>query len=813
MKKLRFLSALLLTTGLMALSPGKALAQDYPVLDVLELGENTDITIGAVDNEDRDSPDGFNLYSFVAPKTGVLTIAASGEGDSYGALFSKDWELLTSNDDYYGNANFKFGSEVIEGEQYYIGLRSYGPDETLEGYTITIQYELSVENFILFQCDDFTFEYLEHVYATLEGSDVKISGYIEFGTNITLHATVDDSDLEFDYWANSNGDVIEGSEPTITVSESDFGVIYFAIYKNSSGKKFIPIYSNQNVTYKGNPYIIVGDDFSSTITIDYEVEEGFKFGCINYEYPVDEENYDSMLIEEVSDDPDNKRLTFILPENCLVLNVDFLSSEEDDPVEDDPFVDIWYNDDYYVSAKDLELGEDGVYTGTLYIESEVFNSFSISEVQSNNCDNSWSFGGIKDGVLTLTLFDVDSQPTVYKLTMVKGKRFDLLYDSESCTLSIAEGSGYVVLDDYEDVMHLFVFDGAECQVTAVSNDPEEYTFIKWTSWDDETEIELTEPTLTLNASSNNYWEVVFSSKSYAKVWLTTYPVDGVYAWLEDEDNPGYKIYNNIGFVNPDDVNSYWTNYITVKKGTKLTLRYEIEEGFDYTFVSWINAATGEVFEGKSPTVEVTDDIDFAGFFKRSVTTNNGWMSYCGGSYNYAVEGGKAYEAKYQEGEGDEPASVVLTSIEGYINSMSGILIYSETGTADIVYTNEGAYELPDNQLLGNCSDVSFKLSESEFAGMPMYGLYNQVPGNIGFQLYTGDILPPHKAVLIPETSAPEIPFEAPLRIVIDNEEVGIIQVTGDQIPFDAIFDLLGRRQNNAAAKGLLIKEGQVVLER
>lgn len=922
MKKLRFLSALLLTTGLMALSPGKALAQDYPVLDVLELGENTDITIGAVDNEDRETPDGFNLYSFVAPKTGVLTIAASGEGDSYGALFNEDWELLTRNDDCDGNSDFRITCQVIAGETYFIGLRAYGAEIGYSGYTITIEYatmlavngtnsvEIEAVNFkdlcfipsesgtYFFYPDpdeqSFDFDFIriisdsneddipftldsdtrdvypvngedfflvtnlevgsiyrlrlyngyetpvncalcvhkaqadeqwtpeinlnllmnyhyflpeDYLYATFTETGENVTGTVAIGTKIKLHAVAIPG-LTFKGWTIADVDL--GKDVELTVSPEHFGISFNAIYELDEGSHIVNIiYEDgvENVTCNGLPFIVMQNGTPKEVTIQYYNSPGYVLNYINYSHPDDEgENVESRL-DDVVNVPNKHQFTGTLPADCLDLFVYFKCD----------LLNLWvfYNEDYSAIAIDLTEDEPGVYQGILGIEADQYDDLNIYNV-ANYSEFDHFDTSVAEDVLTITLYDEDNNPTsVYNLNMVKGHEILLRLDYTSSTLSI-EGSYYMIYDDYDDVyesLDVFIPEGKECKVTAVSNDPEEYTFIKWTSWDDETEIELTEPTLTLNASSSNYWEVVFSSKSYAKVWLTTYPVDGVYAWLEDEDNPGYKIYNNIGFVNPDDVNSYWTNYITVKKGTKLTLRYEIEEGFDYTFVSWINAATGEVFEGKSPTVEVTDDIDFAGFFKRSVTTNNGWMSYCGGSYNYAVEGGKAYEAKYQEGDGDEPASVVLTSIEGYINSMSGILIYSETGTADIVYTNEGAYELPDNQLLGNCSDVSFKLSESEFAGMPMYGLYNQVPGNIGFQLYTGDILPPHKAVLIPETSAPEIPFEAPLRIVIDNEEVGIIQVTGDQIPFDAIFDLLGRRQNNAAAKGLLIKEGQVVLER
>lgn len=103
----------------------------------LKLGENI-IQIAAVEGY-KDELSGYNLYRFVAPATGLVTVESVGGQDTYGTLWNSDGtERLTFNDDSGEGHNFKFQYSVTAGTTYLIGVRKLDGNEIPGDYTIKI---------------------------------------------------------------------------------------------------------------------------------------------------------------------------------------------------------------------------------------------------------------------------------------------------------------------------------------------------------------------------------------------------------------------------------------------------------------------------------------------------------------------------------------------------------------------------------------------------------------------------------------------------------------------------------------------------
>lgn len=109
----------------------------------LKLGENI-IQIAAVEGS-KDQLSGYNLYRFVAPATGQITVESVGEEDTYGSLWNSDGtERLTYNDDSEDNYNFKFQYSVTAGTTYLIGVRELDGEEIPGDYIIRISCDWPV---------------------------------------------------------------------------------------------------------------------------------------------------------------------------------------------------------------------------------------------------------------------------------------------------------------------------------------------------------------------------------------------------------------------------------------------------------------------------------------------------------------------------------------------------------------------------------------------------------------------------------------------------------------------------------------------
>ncbi len=83
--------------------------------------------------------DGYNLYRFVAPGDGDLTVTTTGSEETYGSLWSGDGTTLLEEDDNTGEGgNFQFTYAVTKGTVYYIGVREYHGLAIDGDYTITL---------------------------------------------------------------------------------------------------------------------------------------------------------------------------------------------------------------------------------------------------------------------------------------------------------------------------------------------------------------------------------------------------------------------------------------------------------------------------------------------------------------------------------------------------------------------------------------------------------------------------------------------------------------------------------------------------
>ncbi len=109
-------------------------ASTYPSL---YFGDNI-IQIATVEGG-LDELSGYNLYRFVAPGTGQVTVESVGEKDTYGSLWnSVGTEFLTTDDDSGEGTDFKLQYPVTAGTTYLIGVRSYSGSGYSGDYTIRI---------------------------------------------------------------------------------------------------------------------------------------------------------------------------------------------------------------------------------------------------------------------------------------------------------------------------------------------------------------------------------------------------------------------------------------------------------------------------------------------------------------------------------------------------------------------------------------------------------------------------------------------------------------------------------------------------
>ena len=107
------------------------------VIPIITEGTHT-IQIAAVSGG-RTQINGYNLYRFVAPGNGDLTVTTTGSADTYGSLWKGDGKTLLKDDDDTGERdNFQITHTVTKGTVYYIGVRLRSGAALDGDYTITL---------------------------------------------------------------------------------------------------------------------------------------------------------------------------------------------------------------------------------------------------------------------------------------------------------------------------------------------------------------------------------------------------------------------------------------------------------------------------------------------------------------------------------------------------------------------------------------------------------------------------------------------------------------------------------------------------
>ena len=106
-------------------------------IPTVKKGTNT-IQIAAVTKQNT-VINGYNLFRFVAPVDGEITVQTVGSDNTYGSLWSGDGTTRLASDNSSGDGNnFKFTIAVTKGTVYYIGVRQYS------GYAISGDYTLTI---------------------------------------------------------------------------------------------------------------------------------------------------------------------------------------------------------------------------------------------------------------------------------------------------------------------------------------------------------------------------------------------------------------------------------------------------------------------------------------------------------------------------------------------------------------------------------------------------------------------------------------------------------------------------------------------
>lgn len=120
------------------------------------------------------------FYTFIPKESGAYEIFSTGNGDTYGRLYSKDWELIASNDDDGEGSNFLFRCRVEAGEPYLIRANFWSSSQTgsFEVQARPVRYVTSMDILSLPN----KLEYIEGSQAILNYYGMKIRFHWSDGT-------------------------------------------------------------------------------------------------------------------------------------------------------------------------------------------------------------------------------------------------------------------------------------------------------------------------------------------------------------------------------------------------------------------------------------------------------------------------------------------------------------------------------------------------------------------------------------------------------------------------------------------------------
>jgi hypothetical protein len=148
--------------------------------------------------------------------------------------------------------------------------------------------------------------------------------------------------------------------------------------------------------------------------------------------------------------------------------------------------------------------------------------------------------------------------------------------------------------------------------------------------------------------------------------------------------------------------------------------------------------------------------------------------------------------------------VSLTQIEGILPANTGVIIEAVEGDYDFVAAAENGSVISDNKLLGTTIDTDIDVEAY------VLGMVDGVVGLYKAQMAGGVFLNNANKAYLPASEVPTTQGAKALKFRFDDQTTGINGVATGKKP-EVIFDLYGRKVNNATAPGLYIINGKKVM--
>lgn len=199
------------------------------------------ISLGQDKNAEITEANTMVCYKFVPQETAEYIFTSTvNSGDTYGYVYDKNLNIIKSDDDGGGNANFSVKAKLTAGTTYYLGARWY--DSSATG---TIPVSLIKSN---------------HFKAGVVFSEY----YVDSGEKATLqaYATADDMSGITYTWYNSNNKKV-GSNASYTTAKITEDTSYYVIIKDSIEKKSYTYYVNVSI----DSYFVLESNSENYLTV------------------------------------------------------------------------------------------------------------------------------------------------------------------------------------------------------------------------------------------------------------------------------------------------------------------------------------------------------------------------------------------------------------------------------------------------------------------------------------------------------------------------------------------------------------------
>lgn len=176
-------------------------------------------------------------------------------------------------------------------------------------------------------------------------------------------------------------------------------------------------------------------------------------------------------------------------------------------------------------------------------------------------------------------------------------------------------------------------------------------------------------------------------------------------------------------------------------------------------------------------------------------------------YNISIpEGVEAYYGTLNA----DSSVVTLYQLSSVIPANTGVILYAEAGTYDMMYTSTSATTVSNNALSG----VLRETPVTGFTGN-IYTLAIESKG-LGFYHYTGSTLAANKAFIEWGVAGEEgTAQKKSIRVEIAQQSTGIEDVTIESqvVEAEGIYDLYGRKVDEIKTPGIYVKDGKRIMIR